>query len=88
LTRAQALDQVNLFIRMWPVFNLTPMIVIKAGRGPPDHGLAYYDAQIWAAARLNQVPVIFSEEFSDGQTLERVRFVNPFGDTFRLEDWT
>ena len=33
LTSAQALDQVTLFTRLWPVFDLTPMIVIEAGRG-------------------------------------------------------
>jgi predicted nucleic acid-binding protein len=63
------------------------LIVLEAGRGARDHGLAYYDAQIWAAARLNQVTTVFSEDFSDGQTLEGVRFVNPFASGFRLEDW-
>ena len=31
--------------------------------------------------------VIFSEDFSDGQTLEGVRFANPFAESFRLADW-
>ena len=87
LSRAAALDQASLFIRMWPVFDLTPLIILEAGRGSRDYGLAYYDAQIWAAARLNQVTVVFSEDFSDGQMLEGVRFVNPFAEGFRLEDW-
>jgi predicted nucleic acid-binding protein len=52
-----------------------------------DHSLAYYDAQIWATARLNQIPLIFSEDFQDGQTLEGVRFVNPFSAQFELRDW-
>ena len=87
LTRAEALDQVSLFTRMWPIFDLTPLIVLEAARGARDHGLAYYDAQIWAAARLNQVTVVFSEDFSDGQVLEGVRFVSPFLADFRVEDW-
>ena len=87
LTRAEALDQVSLFTRMWPIFDLTPLIVLEAARGARDHCLAYYDAQIWAAARLNQVTVVFSEDFSAGQILEGVRFVNPFSVDFRLEDW-
>lgn len=64
------------------------MIVLEAARGARDHGLAYYDAQIWASARLNQVPTIFSEDFTDGQVLEGVRFINPFSTNFRLEDWS
>ena len=87
LNRAEALTQVTLFTRMWPVFDLTPMIVLEAARGVRDHGLAYYDAQVWAAARLNQVTLVFSEDFSDGQVLEGVRFVNPFKAEFRLDEW-
>jgi predicted nucleic acid-binding protein len=87
LTAAEALHQINLFLRLWPVFDLTPMIVLEAGRGARDHHLSYYDAQIWAAARLNQVPLVFSEDFQDGRVLEGVRFVNPFTPGFVLESW-
>lgn len=87
LTYKEALNQVSLFIRIWPVFDLTPLIILEAARGARDHKLAYYDAQIWSSARLNQVTTIFSEDFSDGQVLEGVRFVNPFGTHFHLEDW-
>ena len=63
------------------------MVVLEAGRGVRDHHLSYYDAQIWAAARLNQVPLVFSEDFQDGRVLEGVRFVNPFTPGFVLESW-
>jgi len=86
-TPAEALQQVEYLLRAFPVFDLIPLIVLEAARGARDHGLSYYDAQIWAAARLNQVTAVFSEDFSDGQTLEGVRFVNPFSEVFRLEDW-
>lgn len=52
-----------------------------------DHQLAYWNAQIWASARLNQIPVVFSEAFSDGVALEGVRFVNPFAAEFVLNSW-
>lgn len=87
LSLSEASKQVDLLTRIWPVFDLTPLIVLEAARGARDYGLAYYDAQIWATARLNQVTTIFSEDFSDGQVLEGVRFVNPFTPGFRLEDW-
>jgi predicted nucleic acid-binding protein len=90
-SRAEAALQVDYLVRAFPVFDLTPLIVLEAARGARDHDMAYYDAQIWASARLNQVTVIFSEHFaeafSNGQMLEGVRFVNPFAEGFRLEDW-
>ncbi len=63
------------------------MVVLEALRGVRDHQLSYYDAQVWATARLNQVPVIFSEDFKPNATLEGVRFVNPFASDFVLENW-
>ena len=40
-----------------------------------------------AAARLNQIPIVFSEDFQDGQVLEGVRFANPFAGTFVVDAW-
>jgi predicted nucleic acid-binding protein len=87
LSPAQAQSQVELFMQMWPIFDLTPMVILEAARGMRDHSLPYYDAQIWAIARLNQIALIFSEDFNAGQTLEGVRFVNPFSTEFNVEDW-
>ena len=72
---------------VYPVIPLTDSIVLEAARGCRDYHLAYYDAQIWAAARLNQITVIFSEDFQDGQMLEGVRFINPFAPQFNLGPW-
>ena len=74
--------------RAFLVLDVTPLIVLEAARGVRDHMLAYYDAQIWATARLNQIPTIFSEDFNTGAILEGVRFVNPFSADFVLETWT
>jgi predicted nucleic acid-binding protein len=87
LTIDQAIVQVEKWSNSFPVFNLTPQIVLEAVRGVRDHRLAYYDSQIWAAARLNQIPVIFSEDFQDGQVLESVRFANPLAGTFDVGEW-
>ena len=77
----------NLFIRVWPVFDLTPLIVLEAARGVRDYQMSYYDAQIWATARLNQIPVIFSDDFNVGATLEGIQFINPFAPEFVLDNW-
>lgn len=87
LTPSDAAAQVELLTRAFPVFDLTVAIVREAARGARTHQLAYYDAQLWATARLNQIPVVFSEDFNVGAMLEGVRFVNPFARGFVLEDW-
>ena len=87
LTAAQAMQQVSMFSTAWPILDLTPQIVLEAARGVRDHGLSYYDSQMWATARLNQIPVIFSEDFQDGQVLEGVRFANPFTASFDVDAW-
>jgi len=87
LTVTEATQQVERLMLSFPIFDLTPMVVLEALRGLCDHQLSFYDAQVWAAARLNQTPVIFSEDFNSGATLEGVRFVNPFASDFILENW-
>jgi predicted nucleic acid-binding protein len=87
LTASEAMLQVECWQSAFAVFNLTPQIVLEAARGVRDYRLSYYDAQIWAAARLNQVACVFSEDFQDGQVLEGVRFVNPFSPHFILDEW-
>jgi predicted nucleic acid-binding protein len=90
---AQRLSPVEGYARVrnlaisWPVLDLTSLIVLEAARGAQAYQMPIWDAQIWATARLNQVPVIFSEDLSDGATLEGIRFANPFAAGFRLGDW-
>jgi len=87
LTVAEASLQVERLARVWPVVAVTAQVVLEAIRGVRDHQLSFWDAQIWAAARLNQIPAVFSEDFSDGSVLEGFRFANPFADGFRIEQW-
>lgn len=87
LSAAEMVEQVAIWQQIFPVYPLTPQIVLEAARGVRDHQLSYYDAQIWAMARLNQIPVVFSEDFQDGQTLDGVQFANPFASTFNLDQW-
>lgn len=73
--------------RSWDVVNMTPAIVLEAVRGVIAHQLSFWDALIWATAKLNQIPVILSEDFRSGASLEGVRFINPLSDDFDLELW-
>lgn len=85
LTPAEAEAQIDRLAASWPVLDLTSAIVCEAARGVRRHHLPYWDAQIWAAARLNQIPIVLSEDFADGLRLEGVRFVNPFRPGFLVD---
>jgi predicted nucleic acid-binding protein len=87
LTASEALEQAQLISTAFEIFDLTRFTILEAGRGVRDHHLAYYDAQIWATAHLNQIPVIFTEDFQHGQILEGVQFTNPFRPDFNLAEW-
>jgi hypothetical protein len=36
---------------------------------------------------LNHISVVLTEDFNPGAVIEGVRFVDPFADDFRLQDW-
>lgn len=82
LSPAATLARIDAYERAFPVLPLTAAVVLEAVRGVRDHQLAYYDAQLWAAARLAQIPVILSEDFNSGSRIEGVSFVNPFDPAF------
>jgi predicted nucleic acid-binding protein len=87
LNIADASKLVAQFIQSFDVVNLTGLIVLDAMRGVREHQMSYWDALIWASARLNQIPIIFSEDFSSNVVFEGVRIVNPFAPDFQLADW-
>lgn len=68
----------------FPVLPLTPLIVGEALRGVKEHNFSYYDAQVWAAARLGQLPAVLSEDFNPGAVIEGVRFLDPFDPEFEI----
>jgi predicted nucleic acid-binding protein len=69
-------------VQTWPVLSITPAIVLEAARGVRDHSLSYWDAQLWATARLNQIAIILTEDAPAGRLLEGIRYVNPFEAAF------
>jgi predicted nucleic acid-binding protein len=64
--------------------DITGATVLEAVRGVSAYQMAYWDAQIWASARMNQVPFVFSEDFGEGVTIEGVRFINPLEKDFNI----
>ena len=82
----RAFESLNNYAASWEVLGSNNVNVLEAARGVCDHQFSYYDAQIWSVARMNQVPVVFSEDFNPSW-IEGVQFVNPFSPEFTLEDW-
>lgn len=87
LTPEEAYARLQNYLLSWEVLDMTGQIVLEAARGVQSYQMSYWDAQIWASARLNQVAVILSEDFNTGTVIEGVRFVNPFADDFDLDTW-
>lgn len=85
LSMTDAYQRLANYLQIWTVIDLTGMIVLEAARGVREHQFSFWDAQIWATARLNQIPVVLSEDFNTGSVIEGVRFANPFADEFQLE---
>lgn len=83
LTYDQAMRQLDHLGGAFIVYDVTLPVIREAVRGVLEHQLSFYDAQIWAAARMNQIPMILSEDFQDQQVLEGVKFVNPFTENFK-----
>jgi predicted nucleic acid-binding protein len=86
LTLVQAEARLQHYVKIWPVFPVSSQVVLEAIRGVRDYQLSFWDAQIWAAARLHHVPTVLSEDFNPGAVLEGVRFVDPFTAEFRVQN--
>lgn len=84
LTAAEAERSMTNYARSWPVFPITAQAVLEAVRGVQRYHFAYWDALIWATAKLNNVLTILTEDEPSSPLIEGVRFVDPFGATFDL----
>jgi predicted nucleic acid-binding protein len=78
LTPRQAYVELERHLRTWSTFDITRAVALEAGRGCVAYQMPFWDAQIWATAKLNQVPQILSEDFQHGRVIEGVEFKNPF----------
>lgn len=74
----QIVSVVRSLTRSFPVIPITFPVVEEALRGALTYRLSYYDAQIWATAKLNQIPTILTEDLQSAKTLEGVTFIDPF----------
>jgi len=87
LTLGEAYIRIQNYLLSWEVLDINGAIVLEAIRGARTYQMTYWDAQIWASAKMNQISIVISEDFGDGVMIENVRFANPFGSNFKLEAW-
>jgi predicted nucleic acid-binding protein len=85
LSAGEATAQIRNHLQLWTVIEMTGALALDAAFGVRDHEMSFWDAQIWAAARANRIPVVLSEDFSDGRVVDGVRFVNPILPGFVLD---
>ena len=76
----EAVAQVGRYADQFRTYDTTVAVVLEALRGVARYQFSYYDAQIWACARVNRIPLVLSEDFADGAVIEGARFVNPFAE--------
>lgn len=58
--------------------DLTPSIAFRAMEARSEHGFAFWDALIWAAAKAAGASILYTEDFQHGRDIDGVRIVNPF----------
>lgn len=88
LPAATALSELERHTQVWKLLDVTAPVILAAARAVSDHRLNFWDAQLWATAKVYGVETILSEDFNSGSTLGGVSFVNPFARGFHLPIWT
>jgi predicted nucleic acid-binding protein len=66
--------------------DLTREVSLTALRAISQYQMAIYDAQMWAVARVNAIPILVTQDTQFQPVIEGVRYVNPFDASFVLAD--
>ena len=82
LSPAEGYRSVQRYLSTWRVVPVTASIVLEATRGSFEHAMSYWDAQIWATAKMNQIPTVLSEDLQHQRIIEGVQFLNPLVGNF------
>ena len=84
LSAADAERSLTNYARSWVVYPITTQAVLEAVRAVQRYQFAYWDALVWATAKLNNVLSVLTEDQPSSSLIEGVRFVDPFVDTFDI----
>ena len=69
----------------WRVVAVPPRAVAEAARGVRDHRLPFWDALVWASARLAGITLVLTEDLPGAFSIEGVAYQDPFAAGFRLD---
>lgn len=78
MPRDEALREAEAMLTQFDILYPTESVVRLAVRGALAYQLSWFDAHIWAYAEHYGLDEIWSEDFSHGQLIGRVRIRNPF----------
>jgi predicted nucleic acid-binding protein len=84
LTSRQAYQHIEAFAEAFRVVEITKSVILDAARASRDYQMHYWDAQVWATAKLYQIPYVLTEDIPGRKSLEGVRFLNPFAADFDM----
>jgi predicted nucleic acid-binding protein len=79
-----AIHAVSDLARSMAVLPVTLEVVEAAMQATIRYSISYWDALIWATARLNRITIVLSEDQSPDQTIDEVRTLNPLAPDFDL----
>jgi predicted nucleic acid-binding protein len=85
LTLEESLARLEHFAEFFVVQPVTLPVVSAATRAVERYRMPYWDAQIWASARLAGVGTVLTEDLPGQPEIEGVRFLDPFVAGFQLE---
>jgi len=84
LSMGDASNAIIRYLDSWPIIDITGSTVLEALRAVGQHQMHYYHSLVWAAAKLNQIQEILTEDGQHGRVIEGVRYLNPFHADFQL----
>lgn len=65
------------YSKLMTTLPIDPQDIVTAIRGVKQYKLSFWEAQIWAVALSNSIPLIISEDGPTSQTIEGVTYRNP-----------
>ncbi len=78
LSHQTAAALIRRWCRAFPILPLSGETTGVALTGVERHALSFWDALIWACAKLADVKVIYTEDCQHERVVEGVQFLNPF----------
>jgi predicted nucleic acid-binding protein len=81
-SKDDALRAVEALLASCRCLDLTPITAFEAARAASRYQMRIFDAHIWAAARLNGIETILTEDAQSRATIEGVTYVNLFAPNF------